>query len=394
MHFFSYPLRLVVALAVSILLTNCANQNNKNEALDALADTTVKSETIAEATEVNHEEPGNREFIRFNGTTDDEVRKQLESFPAFDQVYQLTSRYVAFQDSLEAVRNLWGGQPFTDPKDTTMIFPYKQKAYQAILNYKKQMISGVTSQKELPTLLDLTRIPEEGDSSLQILPPAGPSDLLTAGNFFFLGGAPFLSKLSSRDDTNFFTDEHGKPETRFGLSLQDNASYLLNSISHAKHPAIEITSGVPLYSYEMGQVEVHGIGSLTHNFVGRIPAFFITEEGLVPAKLISVQLKLAPDYDCGSGPAYIELACATSVEEKSILGIYIPYETSPASSTFSRPSNNVWTADLNSDGVDDFACVTNSYMGDMDYVIMESLWYANINGTWQIIDWAEMPECT
>jgi hypothetical protein len=388
--------RTLIFILVSLALANCSKQNSQNETVtdSSAADTTASAEPSAEVVDENEQVPhGNREFIKFHGTTNDEVHNQLQAFPAFDHVYGIVSTYVKFQDSLETARELWG-EPLKDPNDTLLVFPFKQKAYQAIVDYKKEMAKPTAGKRALPTLLNLTRNTQPGDSSELILPAVTPSALKTKGDFFFIGGAPFLSKLSPEGDGNYFTDEKGTPETRFGLSLQDNLPYLLSSIVEVKNPEIAIDYGGPIHTYDQGQIEVYGIGSLIHKFVGRIPAFFITEEGLVPAQLLSLTLKLGEDYNCGSGSVYVEFACRESLDENKIMGIYIPYGAPPTSNTFTRVSENLWTADLNSDGVADFAGVTNTYLGDMEYDIYEALWYANVNGTWKIIDWAVIPECT
>lgn len=378
----------------SILVSGCEQKNNSDGSVTSASDSVIAEEIQEQPIEENEEvQPMGSDLIKFNGTTEDEVSSTLKHLPLFDRVYQVFGEYINIQDSLESARKLWG-QALTDPKDTLMVFSYKERAYQAIIDYKKQVASPTIAQNNFPTLLNLTRIPEPEDSSSFFLPQAAPSGVLSAGDFFFLGGAPFLSKLSPLDDHNIFTDQKGNPEMRFGMSLQDNVSYLLYSICHAKSTAIDIAYGPPLHTYEMGQVEVYGIGSLIHKFVERIPAFFITDKGLIPAHLLSAELKLGSDYSCGDGDVYVEFSCSKSIDEKEIQAIYIPYGTAPTSCSFNRVSDHVWTADLNSDGTADFACVTNNYMGDIGYEIAEALWFANINGEWKIIDWAEIPECT
>lgn len=332
------------------------------------------------------------DYIRFYGSKQDETRNALETFAPFAPVAKLAQQYIHLQDSLEALRQLYG-QPLTDREDTLFLRPFKQKAYQAILDYKKLMASGKALEDRVPTLLDLTRITEPGDSSFSLLPEAGPSDFLSKGNFFFMGGAPVISKVYS-DGNNILTDPQGRPETRFGTSLTENASYLFTSVYHAKPGAIDIEYGPPLYTYEMGPNEVYGIGSLIHKFVQRVPALFITEEGLLPAHLVSVKLNLADEYNCGAGSTYIEFACAKSIEAESILGVFIPYGVPPASCAFNRLSDSVWTADLNNDGSADLACVSEGFPSRDSYYIAELLWFVNIDGTWKIIEWAIEPECT
>lgn len=388
-----FSLFLFVLIPFSTLLLSCEQKSDKNTQLPATStqDTIVADRSRQQASEANLERY--IDLIQFNGSERDEVRKMLETFPPFVAVYESFGQYVRLQDSLEQVRELWG-QPLTDPEDTLMVFPYKEKAYNAIVDYKKQMASGAALEGRCPTLLELTRMPMPHDSSLNLLPEAGHSDLLSQGNFFFLGGAPFLSKRFAEDGDSIMTDPQGHPETRFGMSLQENANFLLTSVYYARPTTIDIGYGPPLDSYEMGPIEIYGIGSLIHRFVQRVPAFFITEEGLLPAHLLSAELNLAPSYNCGSGEVYIELACPEPVEANDILGVYIPYGSSLTSFAFNRVSDRVWTADLNNDGTADIACVNDSYVAYSTDVIAESLWFANINGTWRIIDWAQHPECT
>jgi hypothetical protein len=384
--------RFILIHFLILLFCSCAQKSDKATQLsDTTQDTIITDEYPQQASEANSERY--IDLIQFNGTERDEVRKMLEIFPPFVAVYESFGEYVRLQDSLEQVRELWG-QPLTDPEDTLMVFPYKEIAYNAILDYRKQMASGAALEGRCPTLLELTRVPMPHDSSLSLLPEVGKSDLLSQGNFFFLGGAPFLSKRFAEDGDSIMTDLKGHPETRFGMTLQDNANFLLTSVYCARPTAIRIEYGPPLHSYETGPLEIYGIGSLIHQFVQRVPVFFITEEGLLPGHLLSAELNLAPSYNCGSGEVYIELACAEPIEANDILGVYIPYGPSPTSYAFNRVSDQVWTVDLNNDGTPDIACVYDSYAAYSTDVIAESLWFANINGNWKIIDWAEHPECT
>jgi hypothetical protein len=246
-----------------------------------------------------------------------------------------------------------------------------------------------------PGLLELPRTTEVVDSSSHFLPEAKPSDFLSPGNFFFLGGAPFISRLQPEDNSTF-TDSQGKPEMRFSSTITENGNYLFHSVHHFKNGPIDIQYGPPLYSHEMGPQEVRGIGSLIHKFVQRIPVFFITETGLVPAHMTSVTLQLVPkNLGCLSDQPNIEFICSKNVTEGEILGVYIPYGTSSlTSAVVSRPSDYVWTADINEDGIADLACVSSVFSGGISDIMSECLWFANINGTWQIIDWGRELDCT
>jgi hypothetical protein len=60
-----------------------------------------------------------------------------------------------------------------------------------------------------------------------------------------------------------------------------------------------------------------------------------------------------------------------------------------------RPNNKLWTADLNGDGIADLACVSVSFEGAASSsTLAEVLWFANIEGEWEIIDYAYDLDCT
>ena len=388
---FHLSFRLFLAVASLVVLSHCTPKNDAGGSDSIVTVIDSVTQTVDLAGNVPNED-SETDFIQYNGAAEDDARKALEIFLPFHSVEVLARKYIAVQDSLEEVHETYG-KPLTDPADTLFVLPFKEKAYQAILTYKKQMASGTALKDRCPNLLALNRVTEAGDSSFHLLPAAGPSNVLSQGNFFFLGGAPFISSVSSNDN-EVFLDPHGKPEIRFATTLTENARYLLTSVYCAMPGPVRIAYGPPLYTYEMGPAEVRGIGSLIHYFVPRVPAYFITEHGLVPAHLLSVRRNLADEYNCGEESNYIEFACATSITALDILAIYIPYNTTPASCKVSRPSNNLWTADLNNDGVADVACVSDTYAGTDSNTIVEELWFVNINGTWTIIDWGFQPECT
>jgi hypothetical protein len=102
--------------------------------------------------------------------------------------------------------------------------------------------------------------------------------------------------------------------------------------------------------------------------------------------LISISQRLVPEYYeyLADNP---ELIFASSyLSEKEILGIYIPYDSSAIYSCDVERSNNLWTADINDDGIPEFACITETYAGISSDNVAISVWYANINGEWIRID--------
>ena len=378
-------------LFLVLIGTNHCSSKRESVSSDSQATDTSAAEEVVEAPPNPIQEIASA-LIRYSGVKDNEQAKILREFPLFAALKKVTMLSIAVQDSLESVHQRYG-EPLTDPADTLFLRPFREKAYQAILDYKRQMAAGAAVKLHCPNLLELDRTVDDGDSSLRFLPEPKPSDLLSRGNFFLLGGAPFISSIYPENNAAF-TDLQDKPEIHFATSLTENAQYLLTSLYCAKPGPIDIGYGPPLYTYEMGPAEVHGIGSLIHHFRERVPVFFITEKGLVPGHLLSVDVNLAEAYQCGTGDAYIELACGTSLEANDILAIYIPYDRAPESCVVNRVSGHVWTADLNSDGVPDLACFSDTYVGSQSDTIVEELWFVNVNGTWRIIDWGAEPECT
>lgn len=388
---------LAFLLVASFFLTisGCASkpENGVVGAVDTAFVDTVATEgyDVAEANEEYSEEgEGSGEagvdFIHYNGALEDNTKQALRTFSPFISVQTLAQQFLQKQDSLVGY-----GQTATEPRDTMVLHPFKDKAYRAIINYKKQMMSGLALRERCPSLLELTRVAEANDSSQNLLPKAEPSDLLSKGNFFFIGAAPFIWHVSP-EENKIFTDPQGKPETRFTMSNSENEGYLLPSVYGAKPGPIDIGYGPPIYISEGGGggiQEVHGIGSLVHRFVQRVPVFFITPKGLLPARLVSVQVNLFEGWSSSITFGYGDV-----LEANEILAVYIPYGPAPTSYTFNRLSDMVWTVDLNNDSVADFACVYNSHAGEISEVIMEVVWFVNINGTWQIIDHAQEYEST
>ncbi|HEV8512655.1 MAG TPA: hypothetical protein VGQ59_05245 [Cyclobacteriaceae bacterium] len=332
-------------------------------------------------------------FVQYNGASNDEIKRILETFSPLTEIQSLASRAIRIKDSIYSKNT--GSEKATLPaKDSVLFNQQENKAYKAIVAYQQMMLRGPSIKDACPSLMQLTRNAAPGDSSVGFLPQAGRSQFFAHGNFFFLGGAPFIGKLQPTEDATF-TDPDGKPETRFVTDLTENGNYFLNSIYHFKNLPSEITFGPPLNSYSGWSREIRGIGSLIHRFINRVPVYFLTEQGVVSASLSSVTIKLVPeDLGCVSDQPIIEFACSKSIEAKEILGVYIPYTSSdPTTFTVTRNDNRVWTADLNGDGIDDLACVSGSYEGIGD-IIAESLWFVNIDGQWKIIDSGQNLDCT
>jgi hypothetical protein len=382
--------------ATLLILANCKPPGEKVELpprhkyRDTIATHIAPAETAKENGPMRF-----RNVIVYGGAERDETRLALENFSPFTQIVSLARKSIVTKDSVEMMR-LSSAITF---KDSLVFLPSEMVAYQAILAYKKLMASGPRLQGNCPSLLQLNRTTNDRDSSFALLPAVNESKFLAHGNFFFFGGAPFIHQFR-KDDNTVYTDPRGNPEVRFESFTTENGNYFLNSFYHFRNEAANITFGPPLESYYdgdgMGPWEVNGIGSLTHNFVNRIPVFFLTEDGLVSAQLISVTLKVVPvSIGCASGQPRLEFACSRDIGENDILAVYISYSSPPPTScVVVRQDNFVWTADINEDGIPDIASVSDFYEGIDSDDIVEVLWFVNINGTWKIIDWDQLPECT
>lgn len=331
-------------------------------------------------------------MIDYSGATDNAVKKAMQEFSPVAQVQALAALSIHIKDSLEQLKNT---RELTAQKDSLVFMPYETRAYQAILAYKQLLGSTPPLINSSAGLLGLERTTGARDSSMALLPKAEKSDLLTRGNFFFLGGAPFITRVEP-EENNVFSDALGQPETRFETTITENANYLLNFAYPLKNGSISVSFGPPLNSYDSGPQEVHGIGSLIHEFVNRVPVFFLTESGIIPAQLVSITLKLVPEgMGCISDQPNIIFACSKNISAKEILGIYIPHDSAPVNSfTLNRRNARLWTADLNNDGIPELACVSDTFAGIIDDALAEVIWFVNINGTWRILDWGRELDCT
>jgi hypothetical protein len=390
-RFFPIP---VFMLVFSLMLSQCKSNSETSQSNDSIS----VENTDSSAQVLDEEQEGEeRELpfltipIEYRGAVDNDVKTDLQTFTRLADLQSLARKTMDLKDS---IRNSRSGEDLTSD-DLKAIQPFEDKAHQAILTYKELMAAGYSFQEGCPSLLDLTRVTDEGDSTLPALPDPGQSSLLAQGNFFFLGGAPFVRKIN-QDDAGTFVNADGKAETRFSNNISENVTFLLHSLLHQFTIPMNVKFGPPLSSYEGYSQDIRGIGSLIHELVNRVPAFFITDTGLVPAELISIEVKLVGEgLGCISDDPEITFACGENLNEYDILGIYIPYNKGDLTScTVTRINKSVWTADLNNDGIADLAGVTGLFSGVSSDTMAETLWYVNANGSWEIIDAASDPDCT
>jgi len=367
-----------------LLLFSCTSKTSTDEtaSADVPADSLQSSEAALEDMPRND--------ILYHGAADDSARAAMETFPPLTHLENLFEKMSQVKDSLMYAHE---GNTEASSQDSIVVEPFVAEAYQAILDYQQMLTKGTPGIRRYPGLLKLTRETEAGDSTLGMLPEVKPSNLLARGDFFFLGGAPFNAFKSGNVDS-VFTGPDGKPEKRYISGIVENTGYLLNAMFYYKKASAHVTFGGPLNSYEGSPRQVRGIGSIVHEFDRRIPAFFLTEQGIVPAQLVSILVKLADEYGCIPSGPQVEFACATPLRENDILGIYIPYSTMTLTSCAVTRNKNVWTADLNADGIPDLGCVAGIFSGASSDTMAEALWFVNVNGSWKIIDFGQEVDCT
>jgi len=121
---------------------------------------------------------------------------------------------------------------------------------------------------------------------------------------------------------------------------------------------------------------------------------FLTEKGIVPAQLVSITVQLIPTYNCSSDKPVVEFACKQPIEANDILAIWIPAATTPPATCTITHSDNVWTADLDGDGIPDMAALNETFNGASADNMNLAYWYLNVDGTWEIIDRSREVDCT
>jgi hypothetical protein len=301
----------------------------------------------------------------------------------------MSMHIIKFKDSLEWLRNTPGN---LSPEDSMRVAPLDNKGYRTLLAYQRLISFGLPVAAELPEIIRNESVTDS--LSLKVLPRASASTFFNDKQFFFLGAGPFLSRVENEEGEKAFQDPQGNPEIRFSCSVNENSLLLFDAVSHIKNIRTMVTFGPPLSSYESGPQEVSGIGSLNHEFTTRIPAMFITADGIVEAQLISITHKLAPeDLGCVSNNPKAVFACA-QIPGKEILAVYIPLDSRRINECTLKRNRKLWTADLNHDGIPDIACVSDTFVGIASDTMARIIWYVNMDGKWKIVDKAEELDCT
>jgi hypothetical protein len=378
---------------IALILFACGGnqQQGSTSKIDSIKIEPGMYEVQKEETTEPQSAEGHESIIHYQGAAQDETTLKMISIDALDKLCASAGRAMDFKDSLVFARQY---QITLSSEDLALVEPLVSAAYKEIDAYKKMVESGEIGLQDFPRLLDIMRIQGAKDSTARVLPPATQSDFFDNNRFFFLGGAPFIFQYLDGDEGKLFSDANGKPERRFGANITENTNFLLKPVLTTVRPAVEIKFGPPLRSYEAGPHDIRGIGSLIHDFKERIPMTFLTAAGPVAGTLISISVKIVPEnLGCVSDQHFIQFACYELIDANDILGVYFSMDKKSISCSVTR-SSNLWTIDVNNDGIHDIACVSDSFEGISSDTMAENLWFINIKGEWKIIDWGRQLDCT
>jgi hypothetical protein len=371
---------LLFTLLICFVITSCKPQQEQpvsSTYADSAATTaTTLEENIEDGSQSISSE--NYEIIDYVGIEDIE-RNKAQSFKPFVTLSALVQSYIWKKGGANS--------------DTAALDEEQTLIYRQIVNYKKEIESGHFDLDRPPALLELTR-----HSSFTKLSAPGKNSFFNSAKFFFLGGAPFIKKVIGYDSITgqeqTFTDSKGKPEFHFQV-FTENSDFLLKSIMYFKKPKVEVIFGGPIPAYDGPADEVNGIGSIVHQFNENIPVIFLTENGLISARLIYCDLAMTQQSSCYSSYPRIVFACNDLIEDTDILAVYIPYDNvMPSTCNVTREHQWLWTADLNGDNTADLACAIGTMDGISDDFLVEVLWFVNVDGEWKIIDYGSEPSCT
>jgi len=356
------------------------NITENNRTYDSLSNVERKQQLLSEMWRENEND---------NSSAYDSIISFKGKAPSLFTICSLATRSVQLKVGLEEERHT---DNLTDPKDSLIFSPFENEAYKAIMEYQQLLLSNIQLTGEIPSIIHHNT--QSFKNSLQILPKAMVSHFLKDRNFFFIGGGPFIRRYQTWSGKYIFNDPDNNPEIRLYCSENENTRYVLDAIMHLKKTSINISFGPPITSMWTGTKEVKGIGSIIHEFKDRIPVFFLTEGGIIPAHLISVsQILVTEGFDPIQNNPQLIFSCSY-LPEKEILGVYIPYDSSAIYSCDVERINNLWTADINDDGIPEFACISDTYAGASSDNLAILIWYANINGEWIRIDKASENDST
>lgn len=306
----------------------------------------------------------------------------IKHFEPFERVYERALAAYKVRDSLYYLHQ----ESFT-AEDSAAFGPVFKMAYEAILNYKDRLKTGLKTNKvKIPSRAsDL----DANDQSHKLLRKSN-SMTLSSADFGFLGAAPFVEKRPA-----VFKGPGGNPEIQFSIQIPENAWYFFDYV-YAFHPgAIDITYGPPLSAYEGPPSEINGIGSLVHNLTERIPVWILTTNGAVPGSLVRVMMKLGADYGCVSENPTCTFVCSKDIDPNAIFGVFYAGDgLSLSNATSTVVSNRLWEYDIDGDGEADLARINSTFEGISDDTMAYAIWFVKVDGGWVALDYGAEPDCT
>jgi hypothetical protein len=265
----------------------------------------------------------------------------------------------------------------------------EQRAYTLIMCYQQALLctQGIRQARPSMPLLKHNR-------SKVSFPPKAPASLLKPDNFFFIGAGKFLERMEKLD-----TNLQGEPEMRLYCQLNANTTRIMSMLRSMDNAPVETSFGPPVgfgHSEECHAWDkaIFGIGSLTHTLKRDLPVYLITTHGVTPGRLAQViDLLFDPYQGCVSDQPKVRIGM-TQLAKGEILGIFIPYEPISLDKCTVTQKKGKWLADLDGDGNADIGGYVRYASASVPGQLFEGVWYANINGEWKVIDWAEDLDCS
>lgn len=310
--------------------------------------------------------------------------RETKDFKPFDAVYQGSLAARKIRDSLWYAHTD-GASEFT-ATDSAAFMPGVNKAYDVILQYTEQAKAGFkTERRKRPVRSEGLQPDDESHQSLR----ESSSTTLTNADFMFLGGAPFVTQQAE-----VFRDPSGNPETHYVIQIPENAEFFFNYVYSQNPGPMELGYGPPLNVYEGTDIDIKGIGSITHILKNRIPVWFLTSDGPVSATLIDVTIKLGYEYGCvANTPAYT-FACSEDVDAGSIFGVFSSVTKLPIEKSVSSSFPQIWEYDIDGDGNADLARIESTFSGAASDAMVVAIWYVKIGDDWTVLDYGSEPDCT
>jgi hypothetical protein len=312
-----------------------------------------------------------------------EAYSEHSTFEPFDDVYQKARKVFRLRDSLYFAR-----EGNYQPGDSLAFSQETEDAYTDLVKYTEQAKSSTlaTARGKLPRR---SSVLNEEDESFERLRESS-STTLDKLDFMFIGGAPFVTK-----EPDVFKDQQGNPETHYIVQIPENAEFFFNYVYSLQPSRMELTYGPPISSYEGPDVELHGIGSITHNIKDPMQVWLLTTDGAVTATILKVTMKLGAERGCISNNTAYTLACSKDLDPDAIFGVFTSADKiSLGNSNSVIFGSYLWEIDLDGDGQAEFARIESTFSGASSDALKVAIWYMMVDGQWTPLDYGTEPDCT